>query len=241
LIANGAPLLEIRDLVAGYNERDVLHGVDLTIAAGEFVCVMGANTVGKTTLLRTISHLVPRASGVTRFAGHDLMRLPAHDVPALGIAHVPEGRQIFPDMSVAENLALGAFIARRSDDLGARMESVLTLFPRLRERERQSAGTLSGGEQQMVAVGRALMSRPKLLMLDEPSHGLAPRVIEEMHDAFVAINRGGTTILLVEQNVAMALDLATRGYVLENGRITLTGTTAELRANDAVRAAYLGI
>jgi branched-chain amino acid transport system ATP-binding protein len=239
--ANSAPLLEVRGLVAGYNARDVLHGVDLTIAAGEFVCVMGANTAGKTTLLRTISRLVPRASGVTRFAGHDLMRLPAHDLPALGIAHVPEGRQIFPDMSVAENLALGAFVARRADDLGERMESVLTLFPRLRERERQSAGTLSGGEQQMVAVGRALMSRPKLLMLDEPSHGLAPRVIEEMHDAFVSINRGGTTILLVEQNVAMALDLAARGYVLENGRITLTGTTAELRANDAVRAAYLGI
>jgi branched-chain amino acid transport system ATP-binding protein len=237
----GAPLLDIRGLVAGYNARDVLHSVDLTIAAGEFVCVMGANTAGKTTLLRTISRLVPRASGVLQLYGHDLMRLPAYALPALGVAHVPEGRQIFPDMSVAENLALGAFVARRADDLGERMEYVLNLFPRLRERRGQSAGTLSGGEQQMVAVGRALMSRPKLLMLDEPSHGLAPRVIEEMHDAFVAINRGGTTILLVEQNVAMALDLAARGYVLENGRITLTGTTAELRANDAVRAAYLGI
>jgi branched-chain amino acid transport system ATP-binding protein len=241
LTADGAPLLDIRGLVAGYNARDVLHGVDLTIAAGEFVCVMGANTAGKTTLLRTISRLVPRASGVLRLGDHDLMRLPAYALPALGIAHVPEGRQIFPDMSVAENLALGAFVARRADDLGERMESVLTLFPRLRERRGQSAGTLSGGEQQMVAVGRALMSRPKLLMLDEPSHGLAPRVIEEMQDAFVEINRGGTTILLVEQNVAMALDLAARGYVLENGRIALTGTTAELRANDAVRAAYLGI
>jgi branched-chain amino acid transport system ATP-binding protein len=239
--ADGAPLLEVRGLVAGYGERDVLHGVDLAIAAGEFVCVMGANTAGKTTLLRTVSRLVPRSGGVLRFAGHDLMRLPAHDLPALGVAHVPEGRQIFPDMPVAENLALGAFVARRSHDLGDRMESVLTLFPRLRERRGQSAGTLSGGEQQMVAVGRALMSRPKLLMLDEPSHGLAPRVIEEMHEAFLAINRAGTTILLVEQNVALALDLATRGYVLENGRITLTGTTAELRANDAVRAAYLGI
>jgi branched-chain amino acid transport system ATP-binding protein len=241
LTAHGAPLLDIRGLVAGYNARDVLHGVDLTVAAGEFVCVIGANTAGKTTLLRTISRLVPRAGGVLRLDGHDLMRLPAHELAALGIAHVPEGRQIFPDMSVAENLALGAFVARRADDLGERMESVLTLFPRLRERRGQSAGTLSGGEQQMVAVGRALMSAPKLLMLDEPSHGLAPRVIEEMHDAFVAINRRGTTILLVEQNVAMALDLATRGYVLENGRITLTGTTAELRANDAVRLAYLGI
>jgi branched-chain amino acid transport system ATP-binding protein len=241
LTADGAPLLDIRDLVAGYTARDVLHGVDLTVAAGEFVCVMGANTAGKTTLLRAISRLVPRASGALRFAGHDLMRLPAHDLPALGIAHVPEGRQIFPDMSVGENLALGAFAARHAEDVGARMDSVMTLFPRLRERRGQSTGTLSGGEQQMVAVGRALMSRPKLLMLDEPSHGLAPRVIEEMHDAFAAINRGGTTVLLVEQNVALALELATRGYVLESGRITLMGTTAELRTNDAVRAAYLGI
>jgi branched-chain amino acid transport system ATP-binding protein len=239
--ADGTPLLEMRGLTAGYGNRDVLRGIDLTIAAGEFVCVIGANTAGKTTLLRAVSRLVPRASGVIRLAGHDLMRLPAHDLPALGIAHVPEGRQIFPDMTVAENLVLGAFAARRSGGIDDRMDSVLKLFPRLRERHGQSAGTLSGGEQQMVAVGRALMSRPKLLMLDEPSHGLAPRVIEEMHDAFVAINRGGTTILLVEQNVAMALDVAARGYVLENGRITLKGTAAELRANDAVRTAYLGI
>ncbi len=239
--AGGAALLEVRGLVAGYSDRDVLHGIDLSIAAGESVCVIGANTAGKTTLLRALSRIVPRASGVMRFEGRDLMRLAACDLAALGIAHVPEGRQIFPDMSVAENLALGAFAARRSSDLGDRMESVLTLFPRLRERYDQSAGTLSGGEQQMVAVGRALMSRPKLLMLDEPSHGLAPRVIEEMHEAFDSINRAGTTMLLVEQNIAMALELATRGYVLESGRITLKGTSAELRANDAVRAAYLGI
>jgi branched-chain amino acid transport system ATP-binding protein len=239
--ADGAPLLDVRGLVAGYNGRDVLHGIDLAIAPGEFICVIGANTAGKTTLLRTISRIVPRAGGTMRFAGHDLTRLPAHELPALGIAHVPEGRQIFPDMTVAENLALGAFAARRAGGLDERLERVLTLFPRLRERHGQSAGTLSGGEQQMVAVGRALMSRPKLLMLDEPSHGLAPKVIDEMHVAFTAINRDGTTVLLVEQNVAMALDLATRGYVLESGRITLAGTTAELRANDAVRAAYLGI
>jgi len=241
LNADGAPLLEICGLVAGYSDRDVLHGIDLSIAAGEFICVIGANTAGKTTLLRTLSRLAPRASGIMRFEGRDLMRLAPHDLAALGIAHVPEGRQIFPDMSVAENLTLGAFVARRSSDIGDRMDGVLTLFPRLRERHGQSAGTLSGGEQQMVAVGRALMSRPKLLMLDEPSHGLAPKVIEEMHEAFVSINRGGTTILLVEQNVAMALDLATRGYVLESGRIALQGTSAELRANDAVRTAYLGI
>ncbi len=238
---DGGALLDIRGLVAGYNGRDVLHGIDLAIAPGEFICVIGANTAGKTTLLRTISRLVPRAGGVMRFAGHDLARIPAHELPSLGIAHVPEGRQIFPGMTVAENLALGAFAARRSGDVGARMDNVLTLFPRLCERHGQTAGTLSGGEQQMVAVGRALMSRPKLLMLDEPSHGLAPKVIAEMHAAFTAINRGGTAVLLVEQNVAMALDLASRGYVLESGRITLTGTTAELRASDAVRTAYLGI
>jgi branched-chain amino acid transport system ATP-binding protein len=241
LNADGAPLLEVRGLVAGYTDRDVLHGIDLSIAAGEFICVIGANTAGKTTLLRALSRLLPRASGVMRFEGRDLASLATHELAVLGIAHVPEGRQIFPDMSVAENLALGAFVARWSGDIGDRMESVLTLFPRLRERHDQSAGTLSGGEQQMVAVGRALMSRPKLLMLDEPSHGLAPRVIEEMHEAFVSINRGGTTMLLVEQNVAMALELATRGYVLESGRITLKGTTAELRTNDSVRTAYLGI
>jgi branched-chain amino acid transport system ATP-binding protein len=238
---DGGALLDIRSLVAGYNSRDVLHGIDLSIAPGEFVCVIGANTAGKTTLLRTISRLVPRAVGVMRFAGHDLTRRPAHDLPSLGIAHVPEGRQIFPDMTVAENLALGAFATRRLDDVDARMDNVLTLFPRLRERHGQSAGTLSGGEQQMVAVGRALMSRPRLLMLDEPSHGLAPKVIEEMHAALAAINGGGTTVLLVEQNVTIALDLASRGYVLESGRITLSGTTAELRASEAVRTAYLGI
>jgi len=238
---DGVPLLDVRGLVAGYGDRDVLRGIDLAIAPGEFICVIGANTAGKTTLLRSISRLVPRSAGIMRFAGRDLTNLRADQLPALGIAHVPEGRQIFPDMSVAENLALGAFAARRSHDIGERMERVLTLFPRLRERHGQSAGTLSGGEQQMVAVGRALMSRPTLLMLDEPSHGLAPKVIEEMHTAFMAVNRGGTTVLLVEQNVAMALDLATRGYVLESGRITLEGATADLRENDAVRAAYLGI
>jgi branched-chain amino acid transport system ATP-binding protein len=237
----GAPLLDVRGLVAGYGGRDVLHGIDLVVAPGEFVCVIGANTAGKTTLLRTISRLVPSTAGIMGFAGCDLRSLRADQLPALGIAHVPEGRQIFADMSVAENLALGAFAVRRSGDVGERMERVLTLFPRLRERHRQSAGTLSGGEQQMVAVGRALMSRPKLLMLDEPSHGLAPKVIEEMHAAFTAINRDGTTVLLVEQNVAMALDLATRGYVLESGRIALQGATADLRENDAVRAAYMGV
>ncbi|WP_415218650.1 ABC transporter ATP-binding protein [Rhodopseudomonas sp.] len=235
------PLLEIKGLHAGYNEVDVLHGIDLEIRDGEFVCIIGANTAGKSTILRAISRLVPRVSGTLRFAGADLTGRAAHEVPALGIAHVPEGRHVFPDMSVEDNLMLGAFTARTAGDLPQRMLRIFELFPRLRERRGQLAGTLSGGEQQMVAVGRALMLQPKLLLLDEPSHGLAPKVVEEMHDAFVKIHSGGTSILLVEQNVGLALDVATRGYVLETGRVTLQGSSAELGQNPAVRAAYLGI
>jgi branched-chain amino acid transport system ATP-binding protein len=235
------PLLDIKGLKAGYREVEVLHGIDLSVLEGEFVCIIGANTAGKSTILRAISRLVPRVSGTLRFGAVDLTTRASHEIPTLGIAHVPEGRQIFPDMMVEENLMLGAFTARTADDLPARMEDVFELFPRLRERRGQLAGTLSGGEQQMVAVGRALMLRPKLLLLDEPSHGLAPRVVEEMHGAFVKIHSRGTSILLVEQNVGLALDVATRGYVLESGRIALEGTAEELNANPAVRAAYLGI
>jgi branched-chain amino acid transport system ATP-binding protein len=238
---NAAPLLNIENLSAGYNEVEVLHGVNLKVFDGEFVCIIGANTAGKSTILRAISRQVPRVSGSLQFAGTDLSTRAAHQVPALGIAHVPEGRQVFPDMTVEENLLLGAFTARTASDLPARMQDVFTLFPRLLERRQQLAGTLSGGEQQMVAVGRALMLKPKLLLLDEPSHGLAPKVVEEMHDAFVKIHRRGTSILLVEQNVSLALDVATRGYVLESGRITLEGPSVELNRDPAVRTAYLGI
>jgi branched-chain amino acid transport system ATP-binding protein len=238
---SSSPLLEIRQLRAGYGDAEVLHGIALSVAQGEFVCMIGANTAGKSTLLRTISRLVPRSSGEVRFEGADLMQLAAHEIPALGIAHVPEGRQVFSEMTVEENLLLGAFSARKAGDLAARIEDVFDLFPRLRERFGQLAGTLSGGEQQMVAVGRALMLRPKLLLLDEPSHGLAPKVVEEMHEAFKAIHSRGTSILLVEQNVELALEVASRGYVLEAGRVTLKGTAAELRANPAVVAAYLGV
>ena len=238
---SGTPLLEIRNLKAGYNEIEVLHGVNLTIYEGEFVCIIGANTAGKSTILRTISRLVPRVSGTLHFGATDLLTRPSHEIPALGIAHVPEGRQIFPDMTVEENLLLGAFTARTAPDLPDRMQDIFALFPRLLERREQLAGTLSGGEQQMVAVGRALMLKPKLLLLDEPSHGLAPKIVEEMHDAFVKIHSRGTSILLVEQNVGLALDVATRGYVLESGRITLEGAAADLNENPAVRAAYLGI
>jgi branched-chain amino acid transport system ATP-binding protein len=238
---SSSPLLEIAQLHAAYGDAEVLHGIELSVAQGEFVCMIGANTAGKSTLLRTISRLVPRSSGEVRFNGADLMRLAAHEIPALGIAHVPEGRQVFSEMTVEENLLLGAFSARKAGDLPARIEDVLDLFPLLRERFGQLAGTLSGGEQQMVAVGRALMLRPKLLLLDEPSHGLAPKVVEEMHEAFKAIHRRGTSILLVEQNVELALEVASRGYVLDAGRVTLKGTAAELKANPAVVAAYLGV
>lgn len=235
------PLLEIKGLNAGYGGIDVLHDIDIEMREGEFVCIIGANTAGKSTILRTISRLVPNVLGTLRFNGTDLTTRTAHDIPSLGIAHVPEGRHVFPDMSVEENLMLGAFTARKASDLQQRMEGIFELFPRTRERRSQLAGTLSGGEQQMVAVGRALMLQPKLLLLDEPSHGLAPKVVEEMHDAFVKIHRGGTSILLVEQNVSLALNVAARGYVLESGRITLQGTSTELNENPAVRAAYLGI
>jgi branched-chain amino acid transport system ATP-binding protein len=234
-------LLEIRQLRAGYGEAEVLHGIDLEVSQGEFVCIIGANTAGKSTILRSISRLVPKSSGTMRFGAADLTVLAAHEIPALGIAHVPEGRQIFPDMTVEENLLLGAFTARKANDLPARIENVLGLFPRLCERYGQLAGTLSGGEQQMVAVGRALMLRPTLLLLDEPSHGLAPKVVEEMHDAFKTIHSRGTSILLVEQNVELALEVASRGYVLEAGRVTLAGTAAGLRANPEVVTAYLGL
>ena len=240
-MSSSTPLLEIAQLHAAYGEAEVLHGIDLVVFEGEFVCMIGANTAGKSTLLRTISRLVPRSSGEVRFEGADLLRLAAHEIPALGIAHVPEGRQVFSEMTVEENLLLGAFSARKAGDLAARIEDVFDLFPRLRERFGQLAGTLSGGEQQMVAVGRALMLRPKLLLLDEPSHGLAPKVVEEMHEAFKAIHSRGTSILLIEQNVELALEVASRGYVLEAGRVTLKGTAAELRANPAVVAAYLGV
>jgi branched-chain amino acid transport system ATP-binding protein len=234
-------LLEIRQLRAAYGEADVLHGIELSVSKCEFVCIIGANTAGKSTILRAISRLVPKSSGMMRFDAVDLIALAAHDIPALGIAHVPEGRQIFPEMTVEENLLLGAFTARKAGDLPARIEDVLGLFPRLRERYGQSAGTLSGGEQQMVAVGRALMLRPKLLLLDEPSHGLAPKVVGEMHEAFKTIHERGTSILMVEQNVELALEVASRGYVMEAGRVALTGTAVELKANPAVIEAYLGI
>lgn len=235
------PLLKIEDLHAGYDSADVLHGVSLDVYQGEFVCVIGANTAGKSTLLRSISRVVPRSRGRITFDGIDLMPLVAHAIPKLGIAHVPEGRQVFPNMTVEENLYIGAFTVRGNKDYLQRMEDCFALFPRLRERRSQRAGTLSGGEQQMLVVSRALMLGPRLLILDEPSHGLAPIVVEEVHNALVRIHKSGTSILLVEQNTALALAVASRGYVLESGRVVLTDTAEALMNTPRVRKAYLGL
>jgi branched-chain amino acid transport system ATP-binding protein len=234
-------LLKVSDLHAGYEAVDVLHGISLHVDDGEFVCVIGANTAGKSTLLRAISRLVPRSSGTITFDGNDLMTRTPHEVPGLGIAHVPEGRHVFPDMSVVENLWLGGFAARQRADVAGLVDQVLTLFPRLAERRNQLAGTLSGGEQQMLVVGRGLVLQPRLLILDEPSHGLAPMIVEELHQTLQRIHEEGTSVLLVEQNTALALSVASRGYVLQSGDFVLEGTSAELMANDQVRAAYLGI
>ena len=240
-------LLEVSGLHAGYGSgRDggpeALSGVSLTVAAGEAVAVVGANTAGKSTLLRAISRQLPWTHGALRFEGQSLSEMPAHRVPALGIAHVPEGRRVFRDMSVEENLHVGAYLERDLAAAARRRDQVLALFPRLAERRTQRAGTLSGGEQQMVAVGRALMLGPKLLMLDEPSHGLAPLVVEEMYAAFRAIRAGqGLAVLLVEQNVAKALAFADRAHVLDKGRVVLSGTAADLAQDEGVRRAYLGV
>jgi branched-chain amino acid transport system ATP-binding protein len=239
-MTNPSPLLSIAGLHAGYGGIDVLHDIAIEVGVGEFVCVIGANTAGKSTLLRTVSGLVA-ARGSIRFDGTELVGRPSHEIPALGIAHVPEGRHVFPEMTVEENVMLGAYAVRSASDLAARRERVLTMFPRLRERLGQLAGPLSGGEQQMVAIGRALMLQPRLLLLDEPSHGLAPKIVDELHDTFLAVSRTGTSILLVEQNTTLALSVAGRGYVLESGRVVLSGTSAELSGNDAVRSAYLGL
>jgi branched-chain amino acid transport system ATP-binding protein len=236
-----APLLEIRGLRAAYDGVEVLHGIDLEVGSDEFVCVIGANTAGKSTLLRAISRLVRVTGGSIRLGGEDLLGRPAHRVAQSGVAQVPEGRHVFPALTVEENLLMGAFAVRRTAPVAERLREVFTLFPRLQERRRQAAGTLSGGEQQMVAVGRALMAAPKLLLLDEPSHGLAPIVVDELHRALAEIHRRGVSILLVEQNTAMALAVAGRGYVLEKGRVVLAGTSAALSSDDRVRSAYLGL
>jgi branched-chain amino acid transport system ATP-binding protein len=222
-----------------YGEIHALKGVSLSVATGEIVAVLGPNGAGKTTTVKTISGLLVPRRGTVTFDEAPLTGQAAHEIVYRGIAHVPEGRKIFNRLTVLENLGMGAY-SRSDGAIPEDMERVFTLFPRLKERRVQVAGTLSGGEQQMLAIGRALMARPRLLLLDEPSMGLAPIVVEQIFETIVDINRRGTTILLVEQNAAMALGIAQRGYVLETGAIALTGTAAELAGNTDVRRAYLG-
>ncbi|MGY6632993.1 MAG: ABC transporter ATP-binding protein [Alkalilacustris sp.] len=234
------PLLEIAGLWAAYGEAWVLRDVSLVMRDREFLAIIGANTAGKSTLLRSISGLMPRLRGRIVLDGVDLTTVPAHRIPALGIAHVPEGRHVFTDMTVEENLHSGAH-ARRGVSPEATLQRVFDLFPRLKERRNQIAGTLSGGEQQMVAVGRGLMLEPRLLILDEPSLGLAPMVVEEMHRRFHEIHESGVSVLLVEQNVSLALSSAQRAYVMSSGQIEMEGVAAALARDDRIRQAYLGI
>jgi branched-chain amino acid transport system ATP-binding protein len=233
-------LLEIEGLSAGYGPVPVLHDITLHVDEGESVALVGANAAGKTTLLRTINGIIRATSGTIRLAGRDITALPPHDVTRTGIAQVAEGRQLFPDMSVRENLELGAMATPESwAERAATLEYVIGVFPRIGERIEQHAGTMSGGEQQQVAIARALMARPKVLLVDEPSAGLAPVLVQQVFRALRDIHSAGTTILLVEQNVPLSLRLAQRAYVIELGRVTLEGTGAELLADPHVREAYL--
>ena len=233
-------LLRVEGLDVYYGAVHALKGVTLAAGAGEIVTLIGANGAGKSTLLRTISGLIPARSGKVEFDGRDITRVPAHEIVALGISQSPEGRMVFANLSVEDNLELGAYRRKDRAAIRADFDQVFRLFPRLLERRRQAAGTLSGGEQQMLAIGRALMSRPRLLLLDEPSLGLAPLLVREIFKTIVEINRGGVTVLLVEQNAHMALSIAGRGYVLETGYVRFEDEARRLLDNPDVKSAYLG-
>jgi branched-chain amino acid transport system ATP-binding protein len=237
--ANGA-LLRVDDIHTYYGSIEALKGITIEVHDGEIVTLIGANGAGKSTMLRSINGLNHPRRGTIHFGGKDITREPPHDVVRLGISQSPEGRKLFPRMSVLENLEMGAFQRRDRSELRSDLDRVYKLFPRLSERKQQRAGTLSGGEQQMVAIGRALMAHPKLLLLDEPSMGLAPIFVERVFETIVEINQQGTTILLVEQNAMMALDVANRGYVLETGRVALADDAKALLSDEQVRKTYLG-
>ncbi len=232
--------LEIDGLEVAYGRTVALRGVSIAVGEGQVVCLIGANGAGKTTAMRAISGLVRPRAGRVRFAGADITGQAAHRIAASGLRQVPEGRQCFAELTVAENLALGAYLVPGRGEVARRQDGVLARFPRLRERLHQLAGSMSGGEQQMLAIGRALMGAPRLLLLDEPSMGLAPLFVEEIFAIIAALKAEGTTILLVEQNASAALDVADHAYVLETGRIVLSGPAAEVASNPAVAAAYLG-
>ncbi|MCA1829059.1 MAG: ABC transporter ATP-binding protein [Myxococcales bacterium] len=233
-------MLEVRDLDFAYGDVHVLHGVSLSVQPGEIVTLVGSNGAGKSTTLRNISRLLKPRSGTIVFDGHDLTRLASHEVVELGVVQVPEGRRVFPEMTIAENLRMGSYIGTARADRAKNLERGLTLFPRLRERFSQLAGTLSGGEQQMLAIARGLMAKPRLLLLDEPSLGLSPLLVKTIFDTIAEINKQGVSVLLVEQNVYQSLRIANRGYVLEIGKIALSGSGQELLNDDQVKAAFLG-
>ena len=235
------PILSLVDVHAGYDGVPVVFGVSLEVMPGELVAVVGANGAGKSTTMRAIAGLNNPLQGAIRFEGRDISRLRAHQTLALGISYVPEGRRLFAKLSVEENLSLGAYTEKSPAEIKRRLDEMLELFPILRERARQTAETLSGGEQQMLAIARGLMSRPKLLMLDEMSLGLMPTLVEKMMETIVAINRSGMTVLLVEQMVQEALEIAHRGYVLQTGRIVQSGTAKELLDSEEIRKAYMGM
>jgi branched-chain amino acid transport system ATP-binding protein len=233
-------LLSVRGLRSGYGAVEVLRGIDLEIAPGEIVALLGSNGAGKTTFNQSLSALIPPRAGTIRFDGRDITRAHYREVVRLGLIHVPEGRRIFPNLSVLENLELGSF-ARARANRGANLQRVFDIFPRLKERTAQVAGTMSGGEQQMLAIGRGLMGEPRLLILDEPSLGLSPLLVEELFGLVARLHAQGLAILLVEQNVAQSLEIAQRAYVMENGAIQFSGSSAELLATDRLRQAYLGV
>lgn len=237
---SGTPLLEVSSLCAGYGPIDVLHGVSLSVRRGEVVTMIGANGAGKTTLLMAISGIHRATSGTVRFDGIDTGSLKAHELVARGLAQVPEGRKIFPRLTVIENLRMGAFLRRDAAGIAADFDKMFALFPILKQRESQLAGTLSGGEQQMLAIARALMSRPTLLLMDEPSMGVAPLLVQRIFETLAQLAQDGLTILLVEQNAHLALTLAQRGYVLESGRVVLENDSRALLEDDRVKDAYLG-
>jgi branched-chain amino acid transport system ATP-binding protein len=233
-------MLEVRGLHAGYLATEILRGIDMDVRAGDIVAVLGANGAGKTTLNKALSGVVATRSGEIRFEGARIDRAPASAIVAAGLIHVPEGRKIFPTMTVLENLELGSYRRARARRT-ANLDRAFATFPRLRERAKQLAGTLSGGEQQMLAIGRGLMAEPRLLILDEPSLGLSPLLVEEMFDLIRALNRDGLAVMLVEQNVVQSLEIATRVYILDNGTVSIVGSAEEVRQNPALRRTYLGL
>ena len=233
-------MLTIKDLNVYYGVIQAIKGVSFEVNQGEVIALLGANGAGKTTILHTITGLVPAKSGSIEFEGQELTKIPAHKIVSLGMAHVPEGRRVFSELTVLENLSMGAYTRKDKKEIADTLEMVYTRFPRLKERKNQIAGTLSGGEQQMLAIGRALMSHPKIILMDEPSMGLSPIFVEEIFDIIREIRKGGTTVLLVEQNAKKTLEVADRAYVLETGNIVLSGNAKDLINDPKVKAAYLG-